>query len=63
MLFNSDFNCTEFDTMKNILFVMAESRKLIRDMDRTSLVLIGHSNSGDMVMLIVTGHPDLTDDK
>lgn len=45
----------------NIRFVVEEFQKLIPDLDWKSLVLIGHSNGGDMVMLTATEYPDLAD--
>lgn len=45
----------------NIRFVVKEFQKLMPDLDWKSLVLIGHSNGGDMVMLAATEYPDLAD--
>lgn len=43
----------------NILFVVSEFKKLMPDMDWESLILIGHSNGGDIVMLMVAEHPNI----
>lgn len=43
----------------NILFTISEFKKLIPDMDWESLILIGHSNGGDMVMLTATEYPSI----
>lgn len=45
----------------NIRFVVEEFQKLMPDLDWKSLVLIGHSNGGDMVMLAATEYPNLAD--
>lgn len=45
----------------NIRFVVSEFHKLMSGLDWKSLVLIGHSNGGDMVMLAATEYPDLAD--
>lgn len=45
----------------NIRFVVEEFQKLMPDLDWKSLVLIGHSNGGDMVMLAATECPELAD--
>ncbi|MES1181205.1 MAG: alpha/beta hydrolase [Flavobacterium sp.] len=47
--------------VKNILFVLNELRKDYPDLDYKHLILIGHSNGGDMCMLFGQEHPDLVD--
>ncbi len=43
----------------NILFTIQEFRKLKSELDWNSLILIGHSNGGDMTMLFATQYPEL----
>lgn len=45
----------------NILFVLQEFRKLKPALDWGKLVLIGHSNGGDMTMLFAAKYPRLVD--
>lgn len=45
----------------NIRFVVSVFRKLMPVLEWKSLVLIGHSNGGDMVMLAATEYPNLAD--
>lgn len=45
----------------NILFVLQEFRKLKPALDWGKLVLIGHSNGGDMTMLFAAKYPRLID--
>ncbi len=47
--------------VSNIRFVVLEFQKLMPDLNWKSLVLIGHSNGGDMVMLAATEYPNLAD--
>lgn len=47
--------------VNNIRFVVSEFQKLMPDLNRKSLVLIGHSNGGDRVMLAATEYPNLAD--
>ncbi|MBS3913610.1 MAG: alpha/beta hydrolase [Bacteroidetes bacterium] len=47
--------------VKNILFVMSELKKKYPDLDYKHLILIGHSNGGDMSMLFGQEHPTLVD--
>lgn len=42
----------------NILFTIQEFRKLKPQLDWNSLILIGHSNGGDMTMLFATQYPE-----
>ena len=45
----------------NIRFVVSIFQKLMPVLEWKSLVLIGHSNGGDMVMLAATEYPNLAD--
>lgn len=45
--------------VQNILFVLQELRRLRPGLDFEHLLLIGHSNGGDMAMLFATEHPRL----
>jgi predicted dienelactone hydrolase len=47
--------------VRNILFVLNELKKNYPELDYTHLILIGHSNGGDMSMLFGQEHPDLVD--
>jgi predicted dienelactone hydrolase len=47
--------------VKNILFVLNELKKNYPELDYKNLILIGHSNGGDMSMLFGQEHPDLVD--
>jgi predicted peptidase len=47
--------------VKNILFVISELKKKYPDLDYKHLVLIGHSNGGDMSMLFGQQNPTLVD--
>ncbi len=47
--------------VENILFAIQEFRKLKPGLDWGKLILIGHSNGGDMVMLFAARHPLLVD--
>lgn len=44
---------------ENILFTINEFKKLKPDLMWNSLIMIGHSNGGDMTMLCATEHPEL----
>lgn len=46
---------------ENILFVLNEFKKTKPYLDYKHLILIGHSNGGDMTMLFATQHPELVD--
>lgn len=46
---------------ENILFVLNELKKTKPDLDYKNLILIGHSNGGDMSMLFANKYPDLVD--
>lgn len=45
--------------MENILFVINEYKKLRPELDWKHLSVIGHSNGGDMTMLLATEYPRL----
>lgn len=45
----------------NILFVLQEAKKRHPALDYRQLILIGHSNGGDMAMLFSSQHPRLVD--
>lgn len=45
----------------NILFVRNELRRIHPELDYKHLILIGHSNGGDMSMLFGSKYPDLVD--
>lgn len=47
--------------VKNIEFVLNELKKLYPKLDYKHLILIGHSNGGDMSMLFGQKYPDLVD--
>lgn len=47
--------------VQNILFVLNELKKTYPDLDYEHLVLIGHSNGGDMSMLFGQQYPALVD--
>ena len=44
---------------ENILFAIQEFKKLRPDLRWDKLTMIGHSNGGDMTMLVATRHPEL----
>ena len=44
---------------ENILFTIQEFKKLKPALKWNELILIGHSNGGDMTMLTATHHPEL----
>jgi predicted esterase len=44
--------------VKNILFVISELKKIEPQLDLSKVVLIGHSNGGDISMMFATLHPD-----
>ena len=44
---------------ENILFVLNELKRTKPHLDYTHLILIGHSNGGDMVALFANKHPEL----
>ena len=46
---------------ENILFVLNELKKINPDLDYKHLILIGHSNGGDMSVLFAHKYPDLVD--
>ena len=46
---------------KNILFVLNELKRIYPDLDYQHLILIGHSNGGDMSMLFGQKYPTLAD--
>lgn len=46
---------------ENILFVINELKKSHPELDFKHLILIGHSNGGDMTMLFAGKHPELAD--
>lgn len=46
---------------ENILFVLNELKKINRDLDYKHLILIGHSNGGDMTVLFAHKYPNLVD--
>ena len=43
--------------VENILFTIKEFKKLKLDMNWNNIAVIGHSNGGDMAMLLATKHP------
>jgi predicted esterase len=45
--------------VKNILFTISELKTRYPDLDWRKLILIGHSNGGDISMLFATEHPEL----
>lgn len=45
--------------VQNILFVMSELKKIEPQLDLSKVVLIGHSNGGDMSMMFATLHPEI----
>lgn len=45
--------------VENILFAICEFKKLKSEMDWNNVILIGHSNGGDMTILFAKEHPDL----
>lgn len=45
--------------VQNMLFVLRELRKTQRKLDDKSLLVVGHSNGGDMAMLFAQQHPEL----
>lgn len=45
--------------VENILFTIHEFRKLKPELDWKHLAVIGHSNGGDMTMLLAQKHPEL----
>lgn len=45
--------------VQNILFVMSELKKIEPQLDLSKVVLIGHSNGGDMSMTFATLHPEI----
>ncbi len=45
--------------VKNILFVMSELKKIEPQLDLSKVILIGHSNGGDMSMMFATLHPEM----
>jgi predicted dienelactone hydrolase len=47
--------------VKNILFVLDELKKTYPELDYKHLILIGHSNGGDMSMLFAQENPTLVD--
>lgn len=47
--------------VQNILFVINALKKIKPELDYTRLILIGHSNGGDMAMLFAHMYPDLVD--
>lgn len=44
---------------ENILFTIQSLKKMKPDLDWNKLIMIGHSNGGDMTMLVATEHPQL----
>jgi peptidoglycan-N-acetylglucosamine deacetylase len=44
--------------VKNILFVISELKKIEPQLNLNKVILIGHSNGGDMSMMFATLHPD-----
>ncbi len=44
--------------VQNILFVMNELQKIEPQLDLTKVILIGHSNGGDMSMMFATLYPE-----
>lgn len=45
--------------VQNLLFVRSEGRRIWPSLPWERLILIGHSNGGDMTMLFATQHPEL----
>lgn len=45
----------------NIMYVISELKSTNKNLDLNKLLLVGHSNGGDMSMLFATEHPDLVD--
>ena len=45
--------------IQNILFTMAELKKNNHYLDFSNVILIGHSNGGDISMMFASCHPDL----
>jgi pimeloyl-ACP methyl ester carboxylesterase len=45
--------------VQNILFVMNELQKIEPQLDLNKVILIGHSNGGDMSMMFATLHPEM----
>lgn len=45
--------------VQNILFVMQELQRTNTDLDLDKVILIGHSNGGDIAMLFASEHPQL----
>ncbi|MOA01287.1 hypothetical protein D3C78_1206820 [compost metagenome] len=45
----------------NIMYVISELKSNNKNLDFNKLLLIGHSNGGDMSMLFATEHPELVD--
>lgn len=43
----------------NMLFVIAQARNLWPSLDWSNLTVIGHSNGGDMTMLLAERHPEV----
>lgn len=58
-----DFKNTRMPNWKrgeeNILFTIREFKKLKPALRWNELVMVGHSNGGDMTMLVATEHPEL----
>lgn len=46
--------------VQNILFVISELKKTNPNLDLSKVILIGHSNGGDISMLFATMHPELS---
>lgn len=44
--------------VKNILFVIDELKKMEPNLNLNQVILIGHSNGGDISMMFATRHPD-----
>ncbi len=47
--------------VKNILFTISELKTRYPNLDWKKLILIGHSNGGDISMLFTTEHPELVE--
>lgn len=45
--------------VQNILFVMNELQKIEPQLDLNKVILIGHSNGGDMSMMMAQTHPEM----
>ncbi|WP_455668686.1 alpha/beta hydrolase [Phocaeicola sp.] len=45
--------------VENILFTIQEFKKLKPELDWNNLIMIGHSNGGDMTMLFATQYPEM----